>query len=494
MGMLIVEKRKGHDIPAGFAEKAGKYGQESYGIVAISGPDGFHSKCAAEQLDGKTVVELQKMLKDKDVLFGFGNDDASDANNLQPFMLLSEGEDDDVEPILFCFISGDYAGCVEEGVDKSPVIQFFQRHLVPKVSMLYRLLDNDVEKVLQALETDISQKELFATCSEISCIGLMSCDGQVSFLTNDEDEGIVKQFPWGRVSDHMGWKDEAAKASTPAPTGIDNMLAAAKPKIPTPKPKLAVSADPAGPARAAAPTAVPVVAPKAATAVKAPDPADGLLITFPIDLTRKQKEEITTALNGGVTPEGYKKLRTMTLKPDYDSTIINKYQVKKWITSIEKVKVEQFAKDLSTPNIPPGTAQTSSKTPIPQPATKSIEDPIVRIPVEPVITAEGKAKLLKIFDANNNELADNPEEIKDIEQKYTSFAAAAKLKGGLDDCDRIKYDRLVQIAEDDATAICVLLNDYRADRLRLKAENLALMEKLTAPKHKVPTPKPRAVM
>lgn len=260
MGTIVL-KEAGHLLPDDFLKLVLKKYSKGYGAAIPSGGslEILQSKDAWTSMDKalEEINDIQVKLKDDPLVFYFTNYDnpKMPADSCQPFLVLADGEGENMDPQVCIFIEGEIDDTYEpEGSDNTRAYMAVNMSLGLKLQKMYAECDNDTDALVEAIGKPGMKKEL---CSPVfdgpGALVFVTAAGDVCVMAT-KDFDTDKDEDWGWTSEvfeeeetpNLGEKIVAAAQgvlSTIKPTGVLSTVKAKVSATTSPKPEVAKEAD-----------------------------------------------------------------------------------------------------------------------------------------------------------------------------------------------------------------------------------------------------------
>lgn len=213
---LIIERKPGGVIPQAYIEKVLAKYNVAMGFAAQS--DG---SLYVQQLDG-TAVDLADAVKslhesefkdDAWYLWFTDNIEQHSEDSIQPFKLITEGEGEDEDVIIAAITSGEFEEFKrDEGTND---FNMAAEYLYPRINALYEQSGKDLTKTLTLMDVATCRAEIRKMALVPSGgIKLIPKEGAVLSFTEKMEGGM--DFPWGSVSDNLGYTEGAVVTAAPS--------------------------------------------------------------------------------------------------------------------------------------------------------------------------------------------------------------------------------------------------------------------------------------
>ena len=453
---IIINRNPDSDIPEEYLRKV--LGEcNSCGGYAVQTKDGglvSDTMDTGVQLDA--VQELLKGYASDRVLLVFSKLEKVKDEFLQPFNLMSpDGE----TPLLSFALEGDFPSLAEAGI--TPEANFAKKVLLPNLNKFLKYSDGDFDKFMAELKDDTFTDSIMARIGDRGQFAFLPPMGDAIWLGKNK---LSSFFPWGAVSNTLGYKEEAPKkpeeVKTEKKTGWWG-------KGNSNKPKLTISDKPAAePAPAPKPEGLP---PEEEHVIK--DPGPGVVEPAPQDTTKPPEgewKEVPRGLSkkdrkafirrvtgcGNALPNGWE-------QPDFKYYSINYPSAAKDIQALQQKYAKDEPKDMRQP-APKPVNGNGNKQP-----TSGRE--VVTEANAMVLTADEKSAaettLLKIMDRKGNEIP-SPEAIQKQEEKYPVFTGQFGVTS--DQVDSWSPRDIETFAKENPKAFFHMFLEVRRDRIEAR--------------------------
>lgn len=202
---VIAIVRAQHTIPGKMIEKLlDGCAQMGFAVANEGAVDVFTVKDSEYPLN-KALPETLEKYKDKTVLFHFCDYDAEEAEQ-QPFDLVTNEAGDCV---MACAVEGDLDKYAKEGSEFGPEYTFINEFFAEKTNETFGIA-NDVDEFWKEITSDAFGKSLEEHLAPRGVVGLMASVSNPIMLSMGADD--KKEFPWGVVSQSLGYEEEAPPA------------------------------------------------------------------------------------------------------------------------------------------------------------------------------------------------------------------------------------------------------------------------------------------
>lgn len=263
---LIVRKFAGQVIPDAYIEKVLPVYNASWGAAYLTDEGGMSAAMKDEGLTKEGFDEMNLHFMDAEVCFFFSQAQME----LQPYPIIET----DGKYRLLAFLEGNFKNKLGPGDTMSNENALVERWLKPKLQKLHGFLGGDLSKIRAEIEEDGTTEEFKNMIEDRGTFVLWFPDGAYTITQSNPAFG---SYPWGTVSNNLGYTEGLEKVETVAepkkPSMMDNFksgvsaaaaaVGLAKPAVPAkpvagPAPTLEKPlALPAKPAAAVAPPALP---------------------------------------------------------------------------------------------------------------------------------------------------------------------------------------------------------------------------------------------
>lgn len=206
MSQLFIRRKPNQQIPEDFFALCPK---RIYGVAIVA--DNKLETMRGENLDLETLRATEEDFKDVPITI-FLSDRQEYATNLEavpPYDLI--GNDDD-EPLVTLFADGEFPGYVKE---KSALPGSF--HLAAVIAdhceTVFDAVEKDLGKLMNKLSQDNFKEKIKMNSVSRGYLMFVAQNGGCIQINQGE---TAKEFPWGWVSDTLGYGAEAPKEEKPA--------------------------------------------------------------------------------------------------------------------------------------------------------------------------------------------------------------------------------------------------------------------------------------
>lgn len=436
--MSIVQVFPGDTIPAGLLLKLHSENQSAMGLVVRDGNvlniEKFDEMDSVEDEVKETAKILENTKKHHRMLCFSSFLAKFDTAEVQPWTVLKDSKGN---ALLVVACEGDFPGRSVDG--HSEFYSLMHEYLGPKIEGLYKLLGNDMKKLIPYLQTAEFRADLDNVFAHRAVF---------EFLPNEGDpftygkNAIGGEFKWGRASNIYGYSESAQEAATPATAEPEKKRS----KYANDTPDTAL---PDGVHR------VPDKAPAPVTDPPKADPKPDPIATAAAAAVKGHHVTIPSNLHGKRKKAFIRNLLNDDLPPDWDN------MTKVWVE--HQGTVNSLA-DLSKTAVAPIDMKGDAPKPV------------------PVISGKEQAEVVgwikKFLDGQSNRI-DNPLEIQKIESKLPVFTELAALPTGLDDVDSWSASIMAAFIKSHPDSAWLLMLEYRQDRRKRKQLQLLGEKKLS---------------
>lgn len=468
-GGTIAQRKADTFIPNEYLEKVLAANPNCWGATLVSeGELKLNSGDKGATLD--FVQETMKSFPDKDITFYFGHADAAiSLTDIPPYELIVKQDGDEVIPQIVGFFDGNFPAFDKPGSSHPPEYHLAVDYLIPKLQGLLDLCDNDLDKVTVQLQKPHFKKELLLTSVSRGTITLVCANGvALTFAQSD----LSAEFPWGWVSNHHGYKTEAAKPAEPVkkPSMFDRVKEVSRSTV-----REKVGGQPSEPDAVTDKTkqlAEAVAAAKTDTVIKVystrkwkPNPGSS---------RSQRKDQYKERI--GYLPTGWKDGVEIDVFYSPEGKYMTFSQVK--ALGMRAAEVMALAK-----NPPQDRGKDTEPEHIPQPDVKDVVagDKQVTAEVLPIMSPATRehikdlmksAKVQKII-AENADIIQDPKTVQAIEAKFADFARQLGAKS-IDEFIPWSYEMMLELGKARPDGLAVLCWTFRnivaAHRTKVKAE------------------------
>lgn len=166
---------------------------------------------------GLLAIRNKDGIKDKDCFFAFGLEEdtskpvAEDSDNLQPWVLVEEGEGDEAKAKVVVFVDGPLEHFATNTAPEGRPMLFLGSKLQPMIQSLWRMCGGDMDKFCEQMRMPHS----------IAAIESMLGEDGAAMIVVAADKGFMyygspkngDEFPWGFANDTCGYKEGGAVTS-----------------------------------------------------------------------------------------------------------------------------------------------------------------------------------------------------------------------------------------------------------------------------------------
>lgn len=190
---MILTKEPGKTIDPALAKLIPDVYKETMGYALIMSEAGKPKMYIGSGLAPAQLGEYLGVTEDSPAIFVFGNAIVKDDSQKQPYNLLTNNEGN---PDLVAFVEGDYPD-YHEADGSFDTTNFIKNYLQPKIDELYEMVDQDLDRLLAALQKPMTAADINSKHSGRGVVTFMASNG-VSFSIEQNDKR--KDFEWGSVS------------------------------------------------------------------------------------------------------------------------------------------------------------------------------------------------------------------------------------------------------------------------------------------------------
>lgn len=468
---IILVANEGQVIPSTLGQKVVEDFDSCLGVAYVN--DG---KMVCEtQAAGVTLEDFEGHQKDFSAstrVYQFAeSSDPVKEEDLQPFILLTEGDD----KVVAAIIAGRFD--IENDGQMSDAYVLSETLLKEKLSDLWTLCDKDIGKLAARMTSGSFKKDMELLCKPFKAtIVFMLNTGKVIKYSYSDDQADTT---WGYTSSSLGIKEGifpgeekpsalgkkrfGIKASTPATVPAQALAPAVAPAAPAPSPQEQKPAVAPSPPIAEVvnkgPTANDL---KASTALS---PQEVVWVVPHEHMKLHKVEEWYRKRNNGIVPENYKQRPPIKMSAETARRQGSVKIVPEPTTKTGGYKAFEDAAKAIAPKI-------AASTPTPPPSLEVI----------PVYSKENIKKVGDLIQANKQIM--DPVDWEKLENKYPSFEKAHALTP--DDTARFPLKLRVEIARADPLQVAHVWSNLDHQRHILARKVLALEEELAKLKPKEP--------
>lgn len=353
--------------------------------------------------DFEAVQLLLDQYNDTRVLLHFLKTDKVIESHLQPFDFRMPG---DLEPLMSYTLEGTFPTMEEAGIDTT--VNFAKRVIIPNFNKFLKLSEGDLQKFIAEIKDETFVDSLMARIGDRATFCFLPPTGDAIWLGKDKQGST---FPWGQVSDTLGYTETPTKK-------VEEPVTGKKTGWFTPKPKLPVAELPieAKPAEAIPPVPLDIPGPDAkpdtridAPAAKPPTSEElaarpapkGVWKTIPRGMSKDQRKKLIRRVTncGNDLPENWNSDEFTYFETEYERA--PRTQIEDAMISAQ-VRKDQTPKDMRS-NVAPRLVTEAG---------------------DMVLSAEEKSEaesfMLKTMDRGGKEIP-NPLDIQKALSKTTSF-------------------------------------------------------------------------
>lgn len=422
--------------------------------------------------ESSNITAAVKGLKDNTMLVHFSKyESGTNETDIQPYVVLKR---EDESPLMVCVIEGVFPNFDQKGSGHDQHFHVFSKFR-ERLEAMYELANNDLDKVYDFIQKPTFRTDIESMFAARGTISIIDAKGRTkTFARND----LGAQFPWGYVSNTLGYKEADVKDVPKEEAKKEDPLAALmtqaheqvadKPQEVKEPPKESVQPAPA------------VVLP------------EGKKVTPPVHIQAKKLRGWYKS-NAGFEPSNWHERPTVVSRLARD---IKSLSALKAIAPTEAVPqpTKETAPEAPTPDV-----KEAPPAPTPAPTPAPAQEAAVEKNV-PLLSAEEKklfkeylehADTVKILDRHSRIISD-PTKIAEM-QKYPDFAEATGIKG-LADTYAWPFDIYFDLAQLAPKVVSLLCWNYRNEIMRMQ-EQIAQMQtkystKEAAPAASVPSVHP----
>lgn len=173
-------------------------------------------KLVVDHQGGKPTVEqvmkLQDALKDRQIVFCFGENKTILDTDRQPFRcVLDKAKGDEIA----VFLTGGFNGYEVKNSSHTNEFHCFDDFISKKLAKLYKMCDGDLTKLVEELNDPITKQDFAQSWTTQGFITLLTSAGDIYEIHN-KTHAFRKEFPWGVVSDGLGFEPGKEKESPKA--------------------------------------------------------------------------------------------------------------------------------------------------------------------------------------------------------------------------------------------------------------------------------------
>jgi hypothetical protein len=449
---LIIRRFANTFIPNEYAELAVKAYPHGWGAAIVDG-----ELKTNKSTSGLTLDFLQSTLgtfPDKDITLHLCNatNFATNEDDLSPFEF--------VESQIVGFIAGNFPAFTKP--ESSHPQEFFLAHevLIPKFQGLWEMADGNLAKVVEQLKKPHFKREMLLNSVGHGTIVLVCADGSIIPFSQGDTS---MEYPWGWVSDNLGYAAGVAKREEPKEEESASMFPSKKKSASTVREK----------APAATPAKVDTQAKaeeKLGDAVKAPQYDASIIKNYTVkkmtpgpNMSRSEKSDWYKN-KIGYRPPCWEKNVAINCFFDPHNKLMTWSEVKGMgAAAIGLVQMAQNprAKDTEPEHVQPEKALG------PPPGSNSGSIlPIMDGPTRDYIKAKMALPEVKKIIAENADIIEDPATVQGIEAKFASFN---KQLGANDmkEFERWSYEMMYDLAKERPQGISVMAFEFRNEIARL---------------------------
>lgn len=414
---FVIEKEPDHDVPEQYLRSvisaANSCGGYAIQVPNEKGAPSLVSDRSDVHLNMDGVKELLERAKKHRVLLTFSKLGKVEEKFLQPYDFTTPG---DVAPLMSFAIDGEFPTFGEAIITEAYGLA--SRLIMPNFPKFLKLSEGDLKKFIAEINDPTFVDALMARIGDRGIVCFLPPTGPGIWLGKNK---LGSQFPWGKVSNTLGYKEEAPTkpaGEEPAKEGWWKMDFGKKlpvaedvqPKAPTETPVPGPLNLPTGTpdTRIDAPPADPNVKPAADP--NAPPPA-GHWETMPPGMNQKdQKKFVRRVTNcGSELPEGWDKPGWRYWVAEYPKAAIPKDADTLMAASMRQAQQNKDMRDPNGPRPVPGSGHES----------EAAEVSALVLTKEEASAAE--TTIIKIMDRQGKEIP-SPLEIQKAVSKYPAFS------------------------------------------------------------------------
>lgn len=160
------------------------------------------------------LKDVEEAYKSDRVFYNFlgvGDDDDISVDSLQPFVLLTDGEEGDKEKtLLVAMLDGDFAKYDKEDDSDTNEYRLVDSYLKDKISQLVEIVNGDLAMLMNNLGKNKTKEDMKEHLAPRGTVLLIPVEGEaIAFVDNDKSG----QWDWGFATNSLGYKEEAKTES-----------------------------------------------------------------------------------------------------------------------------------------------------------------------------------------------------------------------------------------------------------------------------------------
>lgn len=221
----LIYSNKGNLPPEDYLARAAAKYNSWYGFAFVQDGEIMYDMAAeSATADGIKRFLQTEEIKGVDKIVILGKEansvtlDPKDSNhpNIQPIILIEDGEGDAAIPKCLVFIDGEFPGLEMNTAPEGRPYLFCGQYLNPKIQEKWEDSGGDVAKFLEKIKRPVFQTDIENYDKEISVAVLCPGDGGfVYFAAKDSHD-----YPWGFTNDTCGWEDKVPTAGSPSSSSV----------------------------------------------------------------------------------------------------------------------------------------------------------------------------------------------------------------------------------------------------------------------------------
>lgn len=306
------------------------------------------------------IMELNASFKECAIVHFLGKfPEGFNKEDNQPFTVLA---DQDGNPMLVCFLEGDFSQFHQAGSARSDAYFTFVKELQPKLKKIAQEKDGDLDEVLKELDHPVTKKDILRYMGTRGTVTFVAENGAIMSIAFNKE---LTEHPWGWASREIKAEEFPEKEDAPTETEADKKkretrekIAAAKARFSGTVPVVAQGASAQAAAEAKGKeTGYAEALDKAKSNNKSPTANGGDTalprikmvkrdIPIPKQSNNKRKKWIR-ARNNGVLPDNWEELKFLTIEEP-----VALDNLRDAMSQADRDKAAEIAKDTTPHHLP----------------------------------------------------------------------------------------------------------------------------------------------
>jgi hypothetical protein len=206
---LLIQKNKGLLVPEGFLKLATERFKSGLGFAVLTEVEKRKVLLTGSALGSFPVEkmhEMQKAYEADQIVFCLHDGDKLTEDQLQPYCVKQSEEKAGEEPddLMVVMLDGEFPS-----YDKGDNPDFFNvtsTALGPFLGKMFRQCNGDFKLINEELNDPITEQVINGFSANRATVTVLTADGNIKTFSKGE---LRKAFPWGIVSQHLGWSEES---------------------------------------------------------------------------------------------------------------------------------------------------------------------------------------------------------------------------------------------------------------------------------------------